>query len=167
MLLAEVALAERMQRIDSQLSDLELERAIRACDLVMIPYKTGYNSGMALLCLTCETPVLTSRLPIFEELQEDFGNRWVRTFERPEEIATELEAAVAARQSDQDRSELQARLAERSFAQAAGLLAEFAGQLLPPLPQTCMERSGGAGWSSTQGNHRREAKNAAGHRPSQ
>lgn len=52
-----------------------------AADLVVLPYREVLNSGSAMLALSCNRPVLVPRRGAMGELQAEFSDQWVRTFE--------------------------------------------------------------------------------------
>jgi beta-1,4-mannosyltransferase len=53
---------------------------MQAADLVVLPYRSIFNSGSALLALSFNKPVLLPDLGAMGELKNDFGNSWVQTF---------------------------------------------------------------------------------------
>jgi beta-1,4-mannosyltransferase len=122
-------LGDRLRCFDRRLSDLHFEHAIRACDVVMIPYRDGYNSGAALHALSCGTPILTSALPIFAELKEDFGQAWVRPYAADDDMGRELESLLQSPPTESDRAALHSRLEERSFTTAGAALFAFTSGL--------------------------------------
>jgi glycosyltransferase involved in cell wall biosynthesis len=52
-------------------------------NLVVLPYRDVLNSGSALLSLSCSRPILVPNLGSMSELQKEFGEDWVRTFNGP------------------------------------------------------------------------------------
>jgi beta-1,4-mannosyltransferase len=64
-----------------RVADEDVQRYLRAADLVALPFTHITNSGSALLALTFECPVLVPRLGAMGELQELVGGDWVRTYE--------------------------------------------------------------------------------------
>lgn len=61
--------------------DEDVQRFLRAADLVVLPFTDITNSGSALLALSFDRPVLVPRLGAMAELQELVGGDWVRTYE--------------------------------------------------------------------------------------
>lgn len=63
------------------LSEDELASSVRAATLVVLPYREVLNSGSVIYSLSARTPVLASRLPLFDELAEVVGEDWLTTYE--------------------------------------------------------------------------------------
>lgn len=61
--------------------DDDVQRFLRAADLVVLPFSDITNSGSALLALSFDRPVLVPRLGAMGELQELVGDDWVRVYE--------------------------------------------------------------------------------------
>lgn len=59
----------------------EVQRYMRAADLVVLPFTEITNSGSAVLALSFERPVLVPALGAMGELQSLAGRDWVRTYE--------------------------------------------------------------------------------------
>lgn len=77
-------LAGRDARVRLELRHLrraELAIALRAADLVVLPYREILNSGSALLALSLNTPVLVPRRGALAELADVVGSEWVRCFD--------------------------------------------------------------------------------------
>ncbi|MEJ7583599.1 MAG: glycosyltransferase [Acidimicrobiales bacterium] len=72
---------------------LHVQYLFRACDLVALPYNEFLNSGVLLLALTFERPVLAANEPVTEDMA---SSGLVRCFERTsdESLFCELERAV-------------------------------------------------------------------------
>jgi glycosyltransferase involved in cell wall biosynthesis len=73
------ALAARGWRIEwtlERLSDQQMADRLAEADLLMLPYESGENSGLAVLAAERGTPLLVSRLAAFEPLLEELG--WPR-----------------------------------------------------------------------------------------
>ncbi len=73
--------------------DEDIQRYLRAADLVALPFTDITNSGSALLALSFGRPVLVPRLGAMGELQELLGPEWVRTY-KGELTATVLDEAI-------------------------------------------------------------------------
>jgi beta-1,4-mannosyltransferase len=67
----------REERVDHA----TLVDAVRACDLVALPYRASWNSGLAILILENRGRILASNAPVFGELQRELGPEWVETFD--------------------------------------------------------------------------------------
>ena len=83
-------------RMDRRLAEKEMSAGIAACDVLIAPYKTSWNSGIATLALEHDRPLLCPDLPIFRELQDEVGERWVSTYEPPLTIGHVQEAVERA-----------------------------------------------------------------------
>jgi glycosyltransferase involved in cell wall biosynthesis len=59
----------------------DVQRYLRAADLVVLPFTDITNSASALLALSFDRPVLVPRLGAMGELQALVGTDWVRTYE--------------------------------------------------------------------------------------
>jgi glycosyltransferase involved in cell wall biosynthesis len=78
-----------------RLDDQELITLLAAADLVVLPYRETFNSGMALLALSAERPVLLPRTPVYEDLREKVGETWVLLYDG-EISSTVLDDAVSS-----------------------------------------------------------------------
>jgi glycosyltransferase involved in cell wall biosynthesis len=75
----------------------QVQRYLRAADLVVLPFKDITNSGSALLALSFDRPVLVPALGAMGELQALAGRDWVRTYDAeltPDLLARALDWAV-------------------------------------------------------------------------
>lgn len=54
--------------------------AVRAADLVVLPYRSVLNSGSVLLALSLDRPVLVPDTPTFGELAQEVGRAWVQRY---------------------------------------------------------------------------------------
>ena len=82
----------------------EVQRYLRAADLVVLPFKEITNSGSALLALSFDRPVLVPARGAMGELQTVAGRDWVCTYEgdlTPRILADALDWAL---QRPRDRS---------------------------------------------------------------
>ena len=129
------SLGDGFTRLDKRLSDDELTELIKRVDVVFLPYTRGWNSGMAMLVLSCYTPLVSSRQLPFVEVQRQLGAPWVQNFEG---AASTCQPALAAALmqidgNDIDQSAID-RLAhfldERSFDAAAATAKIFYRRLL-------------------------------------
>lgn len=68
---------DRIVRIDRRLDDDELSELIAAVDVVCLPYLLGSNSGFAFLVLAAGGRLVTSSLPMFQDMEAAFGAPWV------------------------------------------------------------------------------------------
>jgi beta-1,4-mannosyltransferase len=59
----------------------EVQKFLRAADLVVLPYKAILNSGSAMLALSFDRPILAPSLGTLSELPEIVGSDWVRLYE--------------------------------------------------------------------------------------
>jgi len=75
-------------------ADDEIQRYLRAADLVALPFRDITNSGSALLALSFDRPVLVPARGAMGELQALAGSDWVRTYEgelTPDALARALD----------------------------------------------------------------------------
>lgn len=70
----------RVRFIDRFLDADELARAVRAADLIVLPYRQILNSGSVLLALSAGRRVLVPSTPTFLELADEVGPGWVHTY---------------------------------------------------------------------------------------
>jgi beta-1,4-mannosyltransferase len=80
--------------IDRRASDQELVTAMAALDLLVLPYKGGENSGVAILAAERRTPILARAIPGILELGDALGSAAVQSY-RGELGGAELVAAAA------------------------------------------------------------------------
>ncbi len=66
----------------------ELVQEIGRSGFVVLPYRRMYNSGAALLSLSCGTPILVPSSQTMDDLQAESGPQWVQTYEG--EITSEI-----------------------------------------------------------------------------
>lgn len=59
----------------------ELVAEIRRSAFVVLPYRRMYNSGAALLALSCGTPILVPTSATMNDLMEESGPEWVQTYD--------------------------------------------------------------------------------------
>jgi beta-1,4-mannosyltransferase len=77
--------------------DDDIQRYLRAADLVVLPFRDITNSGSALLALSFDRPVLVPALGAMGELQALAGAEWVRTYDKdltPDLLACALDWSV-------------------------------------------------------------------------
>lgn len=67
---------------------------IRAADTVVLPYRAILNSGVALLALSLDRPVVVPSLGGLGELAAEFGDDWVQTYDLP--LTAEVVTAALA-----------------------------------------------------------------------
>jgi glycosyltransferase involved in cell wall biosynthesis len=78
--------------------DDDIQRYLRAADLVVLPFRDITNSGSALLALSFDRPVLVPARGAMGELQDLAGADWIRTYEgelTPDVLARALDWAVS------------------------------------------------------------------------
>lgn len=92
---AAAALDPRVRLHLARVAPEEVSRWFAAADLVVAPYTEMLNSGVALLALSLDRPVLGPRRGAFAELRDDLGDTWVRTFVEPLD-GDQLERALDA-----------------------------------------------------------------------
>ena len=81
------ALAALVDSVGSRVSlevgrvdDQELVGRIAASDFVVVPYEDLYSSGVALLSLSLNVPVVLRETDAGRELRDEFGEYWVRSY---------------------------------------------------------------------------------------
>ena len=72
-----------MRLLDHFVDDLTMTRLFAAADVVVLPYLDISNSGVAMLALSLQRPVIGPSKGAFPELQAQVGTTWVRTFDEP------------------------------------------------------------------------------------
>lgn len=111
--------------------DEDVQRYLRAADLVVLPFTDITNSGSALLALSFDRPVLVPRLGAMGELQALIGADWVRTYEGDLTPAILDEAITWARRPRSARADLSpldwGRIAEQTLAFYRSLKREAGG----------------------------------------
>jgi len=60
---------------------VDLVGQIQRSGFVVLPYRRMYNSGAALLALSCGTPILVPSSPTMTDLLSEAGPEWVRLYE--------------------------------------------------------------------------------------
>lgn len=93
---------ERLSAGDSRISlslrfvpDEELAREIAAAEVVVLPYREIHNSGVALLALSMNRPIIVRQSETTKLLAEEFGPEWVYLYDEDLSAQT-LERALAA-----------------------------------------------------------------------
>ena len=100
-------LAKRLQRTSAgdprvefmlrHASDAELADAIRAAELVVLPYTEMHNSGAALLALSLDRAVLVPENAVTTALANEVGTDWVLTYTGPLSAEVLADALLRAR----------------------------------------------------------------------
>jgi D-inositol-3-phosphate glycosyltransferase len=72
------------------ISEIDLLKHFNNCDLVVLPYKKIYQSGVVLKSMSLKRPVLCSNLPAFEELIFDGENGFIFESENSNSLAIKL-----------------------------------------------------------------------------
>ena len=101
--------------LEDRLDDSRLVDAIRACDVIALPYREMSNSGLALLILGNKGRILASDAPVFRELQLELGPEWIRIFSGALTGETLISAAMCGSNGSLQR--LEAFCAVRSWSQ--------------------------------------------------
>ena len=109
----------RAIRRDGALSDVDLDLLIRCVDLVFLPYRQGWNSGLATLVLCNHGRVVGSDLPVFSDMADAFGAPWVYQYATAADLDTVLNTASRAGPTQADTARL-ATLLDRSSATSIG-----------------------------------------------
>lgn len=69
-------------------TDRELYKEIAHSSVVILPYADLYNSGVLIMALSMERPVIVPRTPATEHYREQFGEDWVFLYDSPLDSAT-------------------------------------------------------------------------------
>lgn len=69
-------------------TDRELYKEIADSSIVILPYADLYNSGVLIMALSMERPVIVPRTPATEYYREQFGSEWVFLYESPLEAGS-------------------------------------------------------------------------------
>jgi glycosyltransferase involved in cell wall biosynthesis len=83
----------RVTTVLRRLTQDEIDAAICAADVVVLPYRRVSSSGAAVLALTLDRPVLVPAMGAMPELARAVGDGWVMTYDGPITSAT-LERAL-------------------------------------------------------------------------
>ena len=59
----------------------DMQKFLRASDLIVLPYTEILNSGAAILALSFDRPILVPRWEALPDLQEIVGPNWVRLYD--------------------------------------------------------------------------------------
>ena len=123
------ALATSAVRLDLRfLPDAELEQALDAADVLVLPYRDILNSGSALHALSRNRPVIAPRLGSLAELQAQVGERWLWLYDGDLDAATLSDAIRWVRETERDAApDLSANSWDRIGAAFAQYLRGFAG----------------------------------------
>jgi len=88
----------------------DIQKILRATDLVVLPYKEILNSGSGMLALSFDRPILVPTMGAMAELREIVGSDWVRLYEgelRPEIICSAIDWTKARRLGPDVRAPLE------------------------------------------------------------
>ncbi|MFG1422807.1 glycosyltransferase [Roseixanthobacter liquoris] len=106
--IAQLAAAD--ERIDLRIGwvpEREIAALFGASAVVVLPYRDLLNSGVAILALSLDRPVLLPSTPSSLELRNDIGREWVMTYEgelTPQLLSESLAWATQARPGSPDLS---------------------------------------------------------------
>jgi beta-1,4-mannosyltransferase len=88
--------------------DADLVAEMSEAELVCLPYEELHNSGMMLVALSLDRPVLVPETPATSALAEEAGSGWVHRFSgglQPDDLAAALRAVRAQEPSGRPRLE--------------------------------------------------------------
>jgi glycosyltransferase involved in cell wall biosynthesis len=80
----------QIEWIDRFVSDEELYNAIGLSDLILLPYRSISQSGVLLLALSYNKPILTSDLPSFRETMDGYPDNYFFEAENAQSLANKL-----------------------------------------------------------------------------
>jgi beta-1,4-mannosyltransferase len=118
-------------RVPDRLTDEELALWIQSSDAVFLPYRSGSNSGMALNVLSNHGRIISSDLPMFQELAERCGPDWVRCVDarNAADIAEMIESLETWKEQEPDIDRLETILTEGDPVENGRKLLDFYGRL--------------------------------------
>lgn len=87
----------RLEAVLDRLTDQEMSDRLAQSGLLVLPYRSGDNSGLAVLAAERGTPMLVPTLPAFEPLLNELGFPRVSAIESPLTHAQIVSAVTAAR----------------------------------------------------------------------
>jgi beta-1,4-mannosyltransferase len=116
---------EKMFRIDEVISDELLDKLIRSVDVVFLPYKKGWNSGLGILVLCNEGRILASSLPVFADVRKKYGEIWTYQYNDANELSKVLNEIESKTPVQNEKDELKRKLALTSFELGASKLKNF------------------------------------------
>ncbi|WP_169603932.1 glycosyltransferase family 4 protein [Methylococcus geothermalis] len=90
----ELGIGDRCHRDIRYIPDAEVSFYYGACDLVVLPYRRIYQSGVVLMAMSYGKPVLVSDLPGMTEIVRDGENGLVFRREDPKDLARRLNAVL-------------------------------------------------------------------------
>ncbi|MFF8189257.1 glycosyltransferase [Microbacterium sp. NPDC016588] len=102
----------------------ELVGEITRSSFVVLPYRRMYNSGAALLALSCGTPILVPTSQTMEDLRAESGEEWVMTYDG-DLTADILDAALARFSTTASERESRSALPLRSWSEVGEQYAEL------------------------------------------
>jgi glycosyltransferase involved in cell wall biosynthesis len=79
------------------ISEIDLIKYFSTCDLVILPYRKIFQSGVVLKAMSLKRAVLCSNLPAFEELVIDGVNGYIFESENPNSLANKLKKIILQR----------------------------------------------------------------------
>lgn len=107
----------RDSRITARLefvSDAELVLELSKAELICLPYDEMHNSGMALVGLSLDRPILVPDTDTTRALSEEVGAGWIYRFRSPFD-ADQLEAALRAARADSAIRSVRPTLEDRDW----------------------------------------------------
>ena len=118
-------------RLPNRLTDEELALWIQSSDAVFLPYRSGSNSGMALNVLSNYGRIISSELPMFQELAQRCGSSWVRCVDVRSKAALEdiVDSLETWRAQKPDFDRLEVILTEGDPTENGRKLRDFYGRL--------------------------------------
>ena len=118
-------------RINRRLRDDELALWIRSSDAVLLPYIIGSNSSMAINVLSNYGRIISSDVPMFQEIKDYFGDSWIKTVDiKNKEMLEEVISNIPIWKTQPlDFDKLEASLRKGDPDQVGQLLSIFYGRL--------------------------------------
>lgn len=112
-----------------RLGDAEMAAAIRACDIIAMPYREIANSGLAILVLEHGARILASDAPIFREIQREVGGWWIQIVDG-EWTGMSIESALRVRKPVDVTDSIHSFRQRREWPEIAAMTRNFYDRLL-------------------------------------
>lgn len=133
-LVVELGLEEAVRFVDRYVPNEEVEAYFRAADVVVLPYVSATQSGIAQIALAFERPVIVTRVGGLPEAVREGATGFVVPPADPEALAAALVDFFASGAGARMAPELRGEAARFSWEAMAGAVHELAGRLGLPSP---------------------------------
>ena len=100
------------------IDDDQLSAIVRRSDFIFLPYQSGSGSAVCSVAAALETPVIASKLPVFEYMQENFNFLRAYRVLCPADVGLALAAGISDLRKERiDWSSVQSKLSMRSYSE--------------------------------------------------